>query len=58
MFFFARETVGLPIFRYNKEIARGVQSLWLSYGVLSTCHYLFHYLNTLRFLHFPLDDVY
>lgn len=27
--------MGLTIFRYNKEIARGVQSLWLSCGVLA-----------------------
>lgn len=29
--------MGPTIFRHNKEIARGVQSLCLSSGVLSTC---------------------
>lgn len=58
-FFFARETLGPSFFRHNKEIARGVQSLWLGYGVffyLLQC--LFYSLNTPRFLHFPLNDVY
>lgn len=36
-FFFQERPLGATIFRHNKEIARGVQSLRLSYGVLSTC---------------------
>lgn len=28
--------LGRTIFRHNKAIAKGVQSLWLSYGVLSS----------------------
>lgn len=37
LLFFQERLLGLAIFRHNKEIARGVQPFWLSYGVLSTC---------------------
>lgn len=37
LLFFQERPLGPTIFRHNKEIARGVQYLWLRYGVLSTC---------------------
>lgn len=37
-FFFSQDRpLGCNIFRHNKAIAGGVQSLWLSYRVFSTC---------------------
>lgn len=36
-FFFQDRPLGCNIFRHNKAIAGGVQSLWLSYGGFSTC---------------------
>lgn len=43
--FFQEGPLGPAIFRHYKENARGVQSLWLSYGVVSTCQCIAAYLR-------------